>query len=296
MLDVLKFYTLLTFNMAAILHASYNFTHFDGHNLVLETLYSGDSVLLIFPDGTGPALLSCLIGGVPLNRVHEFNYQPGEVRFNVDYTSVNAMAAQQTSQSYSDIVQRGRDQLQYLRDHPNEKRNIKDLKYDEERLEEERLESEKKKRAEAKLKKEAAAKRQKSVEINAEYSNSFNTEVGLGAAALLAGGIGIAGTFSNSDVQSTKQLESTVDATQYEVNGKNQSVTRTEQVVSDSALAEAQRSGSTKSEFAYTGEDLDGLLTDGKSSNSQQPEFDYEDDWLGAITDILNEDGSEVEH
>lgn len=30
---------------------------------VLESFYSGDTVLVIFPDGTGPALLSCLIGG-----------------------------------------------------------------------------------------------------------------------------------------------------------------------------------------------------------------------------------------
>ncbi len=32
-------------------------------NEVLESFYSGDTVLIIFPDGTGPALLTCLIGG-----------------------------------------------------------------------------------------------------------------------------------------------------------------------------------------------------------------------------------------
>lgn len=44
---------------------------------MLETQYSGDTVVLVFPDGTGPALLSAMIAGVPFNRVHELEYQPG---------------------------------------------------------------------------------------------------------------------------------------------------------------------------------------------------------------------------
>lgn len=56
--------------------------------IVLETYYSGDTILLIFPDGTGPALLSSLIAGIPLNRVHEVQYSPGEIRLDVTYESV----------------------------------------------------------------------------------------------------------------------------------------------------------------------------------------------------------------
>ncbi|KAL7470284.1 hypothetical protein ACHAXS_010512, partial [Conticribra weissflogii] len=97
------------------------------------------SVLLVFPDGTGPALLSCLIGGIPLNRVHEFNYKPGEIRCDIDYNSVNAMSSQPPSQAYYDILQRGRIELKQLRENSNITRNTKDLKFEEEmRLEEER--------------------------------------------------------------------------------------------------------------------------------------------------------------
>ncbi|KAK1738386.1 phosphoglycerate mutase family protein [Skeletonema marinoi] len=100
---------------------------------VLETLYSGDEIILVFPDGTGPALLSCLIGGIPLYRVHELNFQSGEIRQNVDYNSVNAIATDLPSPYYSEILQRGRQELMQLRENPDEERNVKDLKFEEER-------------------------------------------------------------------------------------------------------------------------------------------------------------------
>jgi len=107
------------------------------------------------------ALLSCLIGGIPLNRVHEFNYQPGEIRCNIDYDSVNALSSQPPPQSYYVILQRGRNELKELRENQNITRNTKDLKFEEEmRLEDLELE---KKRKETKRKrkywKNAAKKR-----------------------------------------------------------------------------------------------------------------------------------------
>lgn len=100
---------------------------------VLETLYSGDDILLVFPDGTGPALLSCLIGGIPLYRVHELNFVSGEIRQNVDYSSVNAIATSLPPPYYSEIIERGRRELKQLRENPDELRNVKDLKFEEER-------------------------------------------------------------------------------------------------------------------------------------------------------------------
>ncbi|KAL7535143.1 hypothetical protein ACHAXR_006298, partial [Thalassiosira sp. AJA248-18] len=113
---------------------------------VLETLYSGDTVLLVFPDGTGPALLSCLMGGIPLNRVHELQFRPGEIRCDVDFNSINALASRPPSPTYLDIIQRGRVELKQLRDNPDLLRNVKDLKFEEEReLERKELEPERKK-------------------------------------------------------------------------------------------------------------------------------------------------------
>jgi broad specificity phosphatase PhoE len=82
---------------------------------VLETLYSGDTILLIFPDGTGPALLSCLMAGIPLNRVHELEFQSGELRINVTPESTNELwATRRDRPEYQETIARGRVALKQL--------------------------------------------------------------------------------------------------------------------------------------------------------------------------------------
>ena len=49
----------------------------------LETQYSGDNILLVFPDPTSPALLQALMAGIPLNEVHLLDFEPAEIRLNV---------------------------------------------------------------------------------------------------------------------------------------------------------------------------------------------------------------------
>lgn len=128
---------------------------------VLETLYSGDEILLIFPDGTGPALLSCLIGGIRLDRVHELNFEPSEVRENVDYSSVNAIMTELPSPYYSEIIECGRKELRQLRENPNEQRNVKDLKFEEEQLVAEAQKKEKQEQEERKARQNELDRRQK---------------------------------------------------------------------------------------------------------------------------------------
>jgi len=104
---------------------------------VLETQYSGDNILLIFPDGTTPAVLTAAIGGMPLNRVHELNFKPGEVHFNVTYESArlrmpspdNPDVLQSTDEIYLEKIKRGRNELQILRDNPDAVINVKDLEF-----------------------------------------------------------------------------------------------------------------------------------------------------------------------
>lgn len=118
----------------------------------LDTNYSGDNILLIFPDGTSPALLECLIGGIPLNRVHEFEYGPGEVRFDITYDKVQQQVSdfdrsitdteegKARQEEYSNVIERGRKKLRELRDNPDIVLNEKDLKYEKEfQLEQEKL-------------------------------------------------------------------------------------------------------------------------------------------------------------
>jgi len=83
---------------------------------VLETQYSGDEILLIFPDGTSPALLSCLIAGIPLKDVHAFHFEPGEVRIDVTMKStLQSYAARKTAPQYTRTLEMGQEQLTILR-------------------------------------------------------------------------------------------------------------------------------------------------------------------------------------
>ena len=88
--------------------------------IACETVYSGDTVVLVFPDGTGPALLSCMIAGIPYNRVHELELQPGEVRSNVTLdTTWQLLQERQENperrEAYNARIEQGRKELSRLR-------------------------------------------------------------------------------------------------------------------------------------------------------------------------------------
>jgi broad specificity phosphatase PhoE len=86
----------------------------------METQYSGDTVLLVFPDATGPALLSAMIAGVPFNQVHLLDYQPGELRMDVTMSSTLRLLETKQSDralmdSYAKTVHIGQTELNRLR-------------------------------------------------------------------------------------------------------------------------------------------------------------------------------------
>lgn len=83
---------------------------------VLETQYSGDSILLIFPDGTSPALLSALIAGIPLKDTHALNFEPGEVRLDVTMANTLELFKDRVaSPKYNQMLEVGQKQLETLR-------------------------------------------------------------------------------------------------------------------------------------------------------------------------------------
>ncbi len=102
------------------------------------------------PDGTGPALLTCLIGGIPLNRVHELEYLPGEVRLGVDYNSAHEYLLKEPSEDYAKAIARGRNELQSLRENPDEVRNVRDKEYAEQLRRDEEMKARKAKEEEMK--------------------------------------------------------------------------------------------------------------------------------------------------
>lgn len=115
---------------------------------VLESQYSGDTILLIFPDGTGPALLSAMIAGIPYNRAHQLEFAPGEIRFDVTYQSTLELWKDKKSSlerkgvtNYDIILEQGRKTLPKLLvadselSGNNDFANLKDLKIEKERIE-----------------------------------------------------------------------------------------------------------------------------------------------------------------
>jgi hypothetical protein len=86
---------------------------------VLESLYSGDTILLIFPDGTSPALLSAMIAGVPYNRCHELEFEPGEIRLDVSMdqtlTLLQSNMNSEARKAYQATIDKGKKTLVDLR-------------------------------------------------------------------------------------------------------------------------------------------------------------------------------------
>ena len=111
--------------------------------IVLETLYSGETILLIFPDGTGPALLSAMIAGIPLNRVHELEYQHGELRMNISKESTLKILKEKEKADgkvYEETLITGGKELARLRDTTNmETLSLKDQKLEEDQKEIDKL-------------------------------------------------------------------------------------------------------------------------------------------------------------
>lgn len=75
------------------------------------------------------------ISGIPLNRVHELNFRPGEIRLDVNYDSARSLLPSEPSKEYATIVERGMKQLKILRENPENIVNVKDQAYELERME-----------------------------------------------------------------------------------------------------------------------------------------------------------------
>lgn len=81
-----------------------------------ETRTSGDTILVIFPDGTGPALLSCMIAGIPYSEAHALEYKPGELRLDITPESIRELYEQRKDDpAYLAAIEDGKEKLKELR-------------------------------------------------------------------------------------------------------------------------------------------------------------------------------------
>ena len=74
-----------------------------------------------------------MIGGIPLNRVHELNYEPGEIRFNVTKSRALAMLPSEPQQAYINKLEKGKEQLKFLRENEGSIQNVNEQRYEAER-------------------------------------------------------------------------------------------------------------------------------------------------------------------
>ena len=158
---------------------------------ILESQYSGETIVLVFPDGTGPALLSCMIAGIPYSQCHRLEYAPGEVRANVNYETTRALLAQRKNDpAYQAMLAQGKEELQKLRAN-KEVYSAKDARVEAERVavEKEFAQRQASKRQLEEEKQQAALeeRRRQIAEAGPELSPPM---LGLMSAALV-GGIGL---------------------------------------------------------------------------------------------------------
>ena len=258
---------------------------------VLETLYSGDVVLLVFPDGTGPALLSCLIGGINLNRVHELSFRPGELRVDVDYNSINALASQPPPSSYMDILQRGRSELKQLRDNPDILRNKKDLKYEEER-EQERIVQEAKHKEEAKAKElDRKRKREERLQMKNNISSNNSLDAGSLAPAVL-GGAAVALSVFQSDDETNDIVAGVENGTDID-NDKESSLNSTVLSSDEDAIPVDEEEQIDLTTLPNVSQEWMLEEDNNVPPPIQLSDIDYNEAWLGTISDIINDSDDE---
>ncbi len=241
-------------------------------------------VLLVFPDGTGPALLSCLIGGIPLNRVHELQFRPGEVRCRVTYEAVKEMASRSPPSTYYDAIERGRVELKRLRENPDKPRNVKDLKYEVEREIEmtELKQKEEEEEAHRDILKRSVKDDQRMMRLEDGTTENLLYPVSAGVAVVVASALG-----ANED-------EAEI------IGGRNTTETNVDDKSSQSSTASVIVPEATGSIYAPTddhysaatgmSEDMMNEYDDALSSSDiTQKDSDYDDAWLDAINEIISD-------
>ena len=288
---------------------------------VLETLYSGDTILLVFPDGAGPALLTCLIGGIPLNRVHEFEYKSGEVGLNINYESAHALVESKPSDEYTEAIIRGREKLKKLLDNPDDVLNVRDQQYAEEWRQGEELKAETAKQAQAQkdLESEEKARTQQLQQSNqpAAKESSFDSSTLTVGGIAAIGIIGAVALFGDNSDERPPVPDSGTDSTQDNID--DDADIQNISGIPDSFLSKRVDFGeiiskSKKSEeVSATRENIVSpaktsdsgnrtTVAEDKSSDSTvnklrpaPPAWDSDEDdggvaWLGALSEMMNED------
>lgn len=129
---------------------------------ILETQFSGDNIVLVFPDGSSPALLSAMIAGIPYNKAHVLEFAPGEIRLDVTMAPTLKLyetKLKENAQQYKALVEEGKAELNRLRSMNDEDLiSKKDVLIEQERVE---IEEEYRRKENARMAKEESERQQR---------------------------------------------------------------------------------------------------------------------------------------
>ena len=259
---------------------------------VLESQYSGDTILLIFPDGTGPALLSAMMAGIPYNRVHELEFSPGEIRLDVTKTSVLALwdSKQQDMSEYVGVLKQGRKQLAILRQQTGDIVSLKDARLEEERIAMDKAYEEKetkRKVMEENNQKEKWLERQKESLKEAPISpNAVASLAGLS----LVGGASLLALGSNDRKQGTTSGTGTSSSSPMPVVETGPNLLLNSSAPMDLGWNDSMQKRSLFSPI----ERVKGEMTKSEAAATAMEEYmdrdDGADDWLRSISEIVDEE------
>lgn len=290
---------------------------------MLETQYSGDTIVLVFPDGTGPALLSAMIAGVPYNRAHELEYHAGEVRMNVTMHSTLSLLKDKNREEYNVVIANGRKELKRLRGMKlDEVINVKDQRLEQDRLELEdyvRKQEEKRyaKEADDRLARESRhrqieeARRLREAEVRGDGIGS-NSPVVLGAVGVSVGVAAVAFVGGNKDEQKTsvspETPSSATNSTETELQMDSPSIGIPEIRSLDSGVASSTGANEEESgAFARINGDRQAAFPSSprprdpvKAAEDAMQEYLDSDDggsaWLQVMSDLMIEDDEDEQN
>lgn len=263
---------------------------------ILESQYSGDTILLIFPDGTGPALLSAMIAGIPYNRIHELEFSAGELRLDVTKTSILDLwkRKQEDNLEYAALLEEGRKELAQLRKQTGEIVSLKDIKLEEERIAIDKAyqEKEAKRKLSEEKEKEKLLLRQREMMSSNDAPISPNTVATLAGISLVGGASLLAVGPKNSDPAPSDSGNSSPK--NFTMAAMETGPNAAFNVSTHLGLAESVQK---RSLFTPT-ERINGEKDKSEAAATAMAEYmdrdDGADDWLKSISEIVAEDESDA--
>ena len=276
---------------------------------ILESQFSGETILLCFPDGTSPALLSAMIAGIPYNRVHELEFKNGEVRLDVTMKSTLVLWQQkQNNAEYDKYLAKGRERLPVLLTR-KEVVNKKDQKLEAERIAIE-LQQAEQDRMRQELQKQEDNKRQRRLQaVSAESSTDGNSPIIYGSVLAGVASIAVLGFQSERNQSLSTSMDSISPATNVSSESNTNSTTSSspielpedinfaesfKELQGDSKTPPTSNNSMDPTTILSNKTDTDELSRRKATASVAMQNYLDEDDggdaWLASMKDIIKED------